>query len=120
MRARKIEALATLFIVKKNLSMSVSDDLIELLKTIDIDKSVQSQLSCGRTKCTGIVKNVIGLYTLDELVKILRKNFFSLIMDESTDVSVKKQLVLCVRYELPTGEIRDQFLACLEVHKFIL
>lgn len=115
-RAKKVETLATLFVIKKNLPIAVIDDLIDLLKTVDIDKSVQKQLACCRTKCTGIVKNVIGRYTLEQLVKILQTCYFFLIVDESTDIAVKKQLVLCVRYSLPSEqEVHDQFLACLEV-----
>lgn len=116
-RARKVELMATLFLIKKNLPIADIDDLIELMKTVDIDKSVQRQLACGRTKCSQIVKNVIGKYTLEQLIDVLRTSYFSLIIDESTDVAVKKQLVLCVRFFSPTiREIHDQFLACLEVN----
>jgi hypothetical protein len=40
----------------------------------------------------------MGEYLKEELVKILRKTFFSITIDETTDVAVKGQLAVVVQY----------------------
>jgi hypothetical protein len=40
----------------------------------------------------------LGLYFSKHLVEILRKTYFSIIPDETTDVSTEKQLGICVSY----------------------
>ena len=47
----------------------------------------------------------------DVLQKVASSTYFSLMTDESTDISVLKQLVLVARYILPTGEVATSFLA---------
>lgn len=56
------------------------------------------KLSCSRTKGTGIISNVIGQHGRNELIEILRTTHFSIIVDESTDRTVTKFLVIIVRY----------------------
>lgn len=117
-RSRKLELMVSLFIAKHNLALSLSDDLVELLKKIDIDKNIQRNITCNSTKCSSIIKNVTGKYVFDSLVKILRKQKFTLIIDESTDVSSTKCLALVARYRQNNDfEICDQFLGLLEVDK---
>lgn len=98
--------------------LSLSDDLIDLLKELDIDKSVQKQLSCHRTKCTSIVQHVIKKFTCDKLNQDLQKNNFTLIIDDSTDLSTKKNLAMCARLA-DDDVVGDEFLALLEV-KYVL
>lgn len=113
-RARKVEVQTALFIAKNNLPLAISDDLITFIKHLDNDKHVQGKLSCDQTKCTAIVKNVIGRYSFENLVQTLKNQKFSLIIDESTDISTTKNLVMVVRFNSESG-VRDEFLALLEV-----
>ncbi len=115
MRAKKIELLVSLFIANHNLPICLSEDLINFLKKIDIDRKVQKQLSCGSTKCSAIICNVTGKFAFNSLISVLQKQKFSLLIDESTDVSTSKNLALAVRYRQKDYSIRDRFLALLEV-----
>jgi len=109
-RARKIEILVSLFIAKHDLAVSLSDDLIRFLKKIDIDPAVQKELSCGSSKCTAIITNVTGKFTLNQLVSTLQRKKFALLIDESTDISTKESLAVVVRYRGNDFVVRDQFL----------
>ncbi|XP_029443390.1 uncharacterized protein LOC115083609 [Rhinatrema bivittatum] len=51
-----------------------------------------------RTKCTALICNVLAPCLLEELVQDISKVPYSLIVDESTDVSSTKQLCVVVRY----------------------
>lgn len=115
MRARRVEILVSLFIARHNLPIALSDDLITFLKHVDLDRKVQKELSCGATKCTAIICNVTGKYTFSKLVSTLRKQKFSLIVDESTDVASTKNLALSVRFRSKNYTVVDQFLALLQV-----
>lgn len=86
------------FIVEHNLSFSTMDHLSDLLAGICPDSKVAAGIKCKRTKTTGIVKNIMGPQLHSNLVSILRASCFSLLIDESTDVSAVKQLCLVVRY----------------------
>lgn len=54
-----------------------------------------------------------------KIVQIVNKSgFFSVLVDETTDVSVKEQLTLCVRYLSGSGEnvsMNESFLKFIEV-----
>lgn len=97
MRARRLEILV-LFIARHHLIISLSDDLIIFLKRVDIDRKIHKKLSFRATKCRAIICNVTGKYAFNKLVSILRKQKFSLIVDESTNVSSIKNLALFVRF----------------------
>ena len=45
-----------------------------------------------------IIRQGLGLYFTKDLVEILRASYFSIIPDETTDVSTEKQLGICVAY----------------------
>ncbi|CAG9825786.1 unnamed protein product [Phaedon cochleariae] len=50
------------FFAEHNLSFSVVDHLIPLLKEIAPDSAVINDMQIGRTKLTALVKNVVGLH----------------------------------------------------------
>ncbi len=50
------------------------------------------------TKCTNVIRQGTGLYHGKQLVDILRRKKFSMIPDETTDISSEKQLGICVMY----------------------
>ena len=51
----------------------------------------------------------------DVLRDLASSSYFALITDESTDVSVLKQLVLVARYILPKGDVTTSFLAIVDL-----
>lgn len=114
-RAKIIELQLAMLLVEHNIPISFSDALVEFIKGLDIDSKVQSLLSCDRTKCSALIKNVIGRVAFEELVLNLREKKFSIIIDESTDIGTEKHLVIVVRYLGDDGKVRDEFLALLKV-----
>lgn len=57
------------------------------------------ELRLHRTKCSMLIKNVIAPEMLSEIIADVGGNEYSLILDESTDVSVSKYMAVCIRYQ---------------------
>uniref|UniRef100_A0A0K8V8S4 DUF4371 domain-containing protein n=1 Tax=Bactrocera latifrons TaxID=174628 RepID=A0A0K8V8S4_BACLA len=70
---------------------------MKLLKECCPDSRIAQQLHCGRAKATELVDQ-LGKRSCEEITEKLRTNKFSLIVDETTDVSTKKCLILIVRF----------------------
>ena len=102
------------FIVEHNIPFNVTEYLVPLIQTIGNDPEIVKAISCGRKKCTQIVKNVTGARGFETIVQFLRVNKFSIIVDESTDVSSVKHLVIVVRY-FDGKSICDQFFGLVPV-----
>jgi hypothetical protein len=51
-----------------------------------------------RTKCSNIIKNVLVPYFVEDLKIDLGNNKFSLLLDESTDISTQKYLGIVIIY----------------------
>lgn len=60
--------------------------------------SVLENVKLHRTKCMCLIKNVVSAALFEELLDDLRDARYSLLIDESTDVSVTKHLCICVKY----------------------
>ncbi|XP_037805541.1 uncharacterized protein LOC119599716 [Lucilia sericata] len=70
----------------------------------------------GRTKCTKIIENVLCPYFKKELIADIGDSVFSLLIDESTDVSMKKQLGIVVCYYSESSRcIVNTFLKLVEL-----
>lgn len=105
------------FIAEHNIAINVSDHLTELVKSIclsGMEPSQVSKMSCDRTKCTAIINNVIGKASFENLVSDLKVKKFSLVVDESTDISSEKHLAIVVRYN-NNFNIKDEFLGLILV-----
>lgn len=74
------------------------DNLTRVLKSHVKDSPTIQNIACGRTKTTGLIKNVLAPAGETDLVEILKKTHFSIIVDESTDRTLTKYLVILVRY----------------------
>ena len=92
--------LAALF-VEHNLPFQVMDHLSDLVSTTFTDLKIAQQFSSKNTKTqTCIIKNVLAKRFRNAFDEILRNIKFSIIIDESTDISMKKQLAIVVRFFL--------------------
>lgn len=65
------------------------------------EKSKIAKIRLHRTKCSRLITNVISPVLLTELVEDIGDGPYSLIIDESTDVSVAKYMAICIRYFSP-------------------
>lgn len=100
------------FIAEHNLAFSVANHLTELLKNVATDLEIAWNLTCSRTKWTGIVKNVMVASNLDKLVEELKNNNFGSMVDESTDKECTKHMALVVHLK-KGNTTKDQQKWCL-------
>lgn len=68
-----------------------------LIQAVDPKSEVIKKMTLGRTKCAAIVNGVISSYAFDQILHHIKSNKFSLLIDETTDTSTIKQLVLIAR-----------------------
>jgi hypothetical protein len=95
---KKAEIKLAVFFAEHNVATLAVDHLVPLWKTIFTDSKICSDITLGRTKCGQIINNVIGAHETNILVEHLESNFISILNDESTDISEKKNMCLLVRY----------------------
>jgi hypothetical protein len=55
-------------------------------------------MSLKRTKCNAVIRNVIGETFKEQLVETLKETKFSILIDESTDISTVKTMCIVVRF----------------------
>lgn len=56
------------------------------------------RITCGRTKTTSIILNRFGPSQQQRIANDLKRCRFSILLDESTDISSRKSLAIVVRY----------------------
>jgi len=89
----------------------------ELLKILGKGSKLE-HIRLHRTKCSKLISAVVSPALLSELVQQVGDSPFSIIVDESTDVSVSKFMGLCIRfYSRREESIITDFLGILEVTK---
>ncbi|XP_046975618.1 uncharacterized protein LOC124541725 [Vanessa cardui] len=104
------EVKLTGFFVEHNLAYSTVDHLTELLKNIFTDSQIAQKISLKRTKATSIATAVIGDSEKEIIANKLKYNKFSVITDESTDISTQKSSCIVLRYyDNETKQIVSKF-----------
>jgi len=97
------------------------DHLGELLRQEDINGSNNNPLSFlrfHRTKCSKLITHVIAPAYLTELVEDVGQNPYSIILDESTDISTHKYMAFCIcYYSFSQSNIVTDFLEFVEIDK---
>lgn len=98
------------FLCEHNLPFSLMDHLIKTAEKAYPDSKIAPNLHSGRTVSRGLIVNCIGKESLDMIIKKLRTQRFSLLVDESTDISTTKQLALVGRVlDDDTETVQDIF-----------
>ena len=114
--ARKAKIKVAAFIVEHHLPFQIMDHLSDLVSTTFTDSKIASEFSSKHTKTRKIVKNVLAKKFRNSLEETLRCTKFSIIIDESTDISTKKQLAVAVRYYCDKEKkVGSQFFKLVEV-----
>lgn len=109
------ELKLVMFAVEHNLPFLIFEHLPKFICSLS-DKSVLKSVKCSRTKATDLVNSKIGPFAQDLLADILKNNFFSIIIDETTDISTTKCLVIVVRYFSQTEKkVIDSFFGLIEL-----
>lgn len=78
--------------------------------------SVWARTKVHRTKCKYIVKNIVAQCFKEDLKAELQGRKFSVMVDESTDISTTKLMAIALRYYSPSlGKVVDEYLGIVEV-----
>ncbi|XP_018571105.1 uncharacterized protein LOC108910845 [Anoplophora glabripennis] len=116
LKVKRAEYKLAMSVVEHNLPFLYMDHLPDLLKSIAPDSEILKLLNCARTKTTSMVK-VMAVESQANLAHILTKTKFSIIVDETTDISVTKCLAILVRYvSTESNEVKDRLLSLIEVN----
>ena len=95
---RKVAEIKMAIFVAIHAAFWSADHLMSLIPAIFPDSKIASGIKMHRTKCTGLIKNLIKPCLLKELLTDVSDSYFSLIIDEATDVSKDKILAVCIRF----------------------
>lgn len=104
-------------LASNNLPFLLMDTLTPLLKTIFPDSAIAQNLNLKRYKATNIVCESLGKIFLDDIYETLRQPgvFFSIILDETTDISIKKQCAFSViYYDMKNNIVKNCFFDLVE------
>lgn len=85
------------FVVEHNIPINVMEHFLDLIRAVCPDSEVAKNITCGRTKTTKLISEVLGKSDLDIMVEAMQTNKFSLTVDESTDKGTKNHLAVIVR-----------------------
>ncbi|KAJ8967559.1 hypothetical protein NQ314_002876 [Rhamnusium bicolor] len=106
------------FLSEHNISMKALEHMTDMLKSSFPDSKIAQNIAMKRTKGTAVITNVIGETEKNELTKKISDCPFSLLSDESTDLSCTKSSVIIVRYfDEEKGCIVSQFWDLVQVLK---
>ncbi|XP_050509986.1 uncharacterized protein LOC126886893 [Diabrotica virgifera virgifera] len=112
---KKQEARLALF-TAMHTSIRVVDHLGEVYNN-NHEKDIE-KVQLHRTKCTSIIKNVLALHFTEVLKKDFKDQPFSLIIDESTDITVHKYLgLIIIYYSKLHQKIVSTFLDLVKIHE---
>ena len=112
---REAEIRMAGFLSEHNLSFNLMDHFSDLLSKLCPDSKIATQFKSKRTKTKCIVKNALAPYFHQELVQKLRGSHFSLIIDETTDVSSHKELAVVTRQYDGSKTVKCSLYDLLEV-----
>ena len=114
LNTQKAEFSLAVFVCEHCAIMAVGY-LSELCK-YRFDDSKYSDIKLHRTKCTIIIKDVLAPHFIQEIVTDLGDQEYSLLIDESTDISVLKMLGVSIRYfSRSLKKIISTFLGLVEI-----
>ena len=86
------------FLAEHDLAISLSDHLVELLRSLFPREDIVRALTLGKQKATNVIRQVLGFDYLYKVVSALQSELFSVIVDETTDLSTAKQLAILATY----------------------
>lgn len=95
-QAKEAEVRMALFVAEHDLPFTVMNHLSKLVKELCPDYDIAKQVACSKTKTSMITKIVTGQESQSRLWSLSRKKF-SIMVDESTDVSCNRHLCVVTR-----------------------
>lgn len=123
---KKAEIKMCMFLAKHNLPFRVMDHLSELLEKCFHDSEIAISFSCKRTKAAALTYNILKPEVEKEMhaelascVNILSgRPVFSVVIDESTDVTSTKVLAVIIKYcseKHQIMQVKTKFLTLIDL-----
>ncbi|XP_047739955.1 uncharacterized protein LOC125178996 [Hyalella azteca] len=107
----KAELLISAYIAEHNVPFAHADHLVEVCKRAFHDSSIAKNVKLHATKASYLIQEGIAYHEKWEIVDQCRNEKFSLIIDESTDISVSQVLAVVVRYfDVEKNDVCDSLL----------
>ena len=99
----------TLMLVHHNTFFSLSDHMTQYIKQEFKGSKAAESFSCGRTKTAAII-NCIGKHLQTEVIKEMKANPFSLMVDGSNDAGLEKMFPISIRiFDVNFGKVMTKF-----------
>ena len=115
-KASRAELLLTGFMAEHDLPFSNVEHLIPLVKKMFPDSDVAQNMTLKKTKASYVMQDSIAWEEKSEIAKICQENKFSILIDESTDISVSQILAVVVRFfDSKKVKVTDALLDIVEV-----
>ena len=110
------ELLLSAFMAEHGMPFSQADHLIEVMKKMFPECDTVKKMTMKKTKVSYVMQYGLASEERQEIVEICRENKFSLMIDESTDISVTQILAVMVRfYDKKKCQVTDALLDIIEV-----
>lgn len=102
-KAHEAEATTAMYIAMHS-NMNASHHLNIINKKNFNDSATAEHFKMDRTKSTAIINNVLAPHFKNELKNDIGDEFYSIIIDESTDITVLKYLGIVIKYYSKTNK----------------
>jgi len=99
-QTKLLEARICSFLVENDLAISKVEPLVDFLKSLP-SKQVVDNVRLKKQKATNVIRTGLSGFYEERLTETLQNRCFSVIIDESTDVSTKKLLAVGVIFCRP-------------------
>ena len=91
------------------------DHLVDMMKNNISNKDVDD-VKMHRSKCTNIIKNILCPHFEEKLKCDIGSNIYSLLLDESNDVTVTRMLgISVINYSNNTGQVVSTYLGLVQL-----
>lgn len=111
----RLEASLSLFVTTHCAIMNI-DHLGVMCSELCGDSCAAKDLKLHRTKCSTMIKNLLAPHFQQDLLKDIGDGVYSLLLDESTDISVLKLLgVAIIYYSKTSKKVVSTFLGVVEL-----
>ena len=104
------------FFAEHNIALNTADHMTDLFKDILKDPNVVQNITLKRSKATYVIKE-IGQIAKDDIIEVLKASKFSIIIDETMDISTKKTCTAVVKYyDENNTSIQTRMLDLIEIY----
>lgn len=115
-KVSRAELLLSAFMAEHGTPFHQADHLIQVVRNMFPECETAQNMTLKKTKAVYVIRDGIAHEERELIARVCRENVFSLLIDESTDVSVSQILAVMVRYyDQNRGKVTDSLLDIVEV-----